>query len=165
MLSLDEDNRHENRVLQYLSERWDANYVLAHQKKGLFDGFLHRPEAPKWENPNETLYDGIDRPVAYVEVRKRYVTRLKYPTIMISYTKVKGWHEIAPVMNIPCLFVVNYKDCLAYCSLEDVFLENDIRVSPKSPNRRNPLDDQEIVFHYPTSKLKVIADGDKSTKH
>lgn len=33
MLSLDEDNRHENRVLQYLSERWDANYVLAHQKK------------------------------------------------------------------------------------------------------------------------------------
>lgn len=81
---------------------------------------------------------------------------------MISYTKVKGWHEIAPVMNIPCLFAVNYKDCLAYCSLEDVFLEGDIRVSPKSPNRRNPLDDQEIVFHYPTSKLKVIADGDKS---
>ena len=42
-------------------------------------------------------------------------------------------------------------------NIEDIFMHGDMRVSKRSANRRNPIDDREIVFHYPVDQFRFIA--------
>ena len=135
------DQEHEERVLRFLEKKWTCESVRSLEKKASFDGFLHR--------------DG--RPTALVEIRRLNCYSNSFPDAMISYTKIQNWQTLYPVLNLPCLFVVNWLDQVRYANIEDIIAHRDIRVSPVSKNRRNPEEDREIVFYYPVKEFKLLA--------
>ena len=143
------NDAHEEAVLAFFaSQRKDCRYVKSLEKKASFDGFIY-----KWHNAGTHNYD---KPVAMVEVRKLNCLSTTYETAMISYTKIQNWQSLYPILKIPCLFVVNWEDRLAFADMEDIASYGDIRVSPPSKRRKNPAHDREIVFNYPVNMFKTF---------
>ena len=151
------NDAHEEAVLSFIASlRKEWRYVKSLEKKASFDGFIYQ-----WYNAGTHNYD---RPVAMVEVRKLNCLSTTYESAMISYTKIQNWQSLYPVLNIPCWFVVNWQDRLAYANMEDIASYGDVRVSPPSKNRKNPAHDREIVFNYPVNKFKTLGTSSEARK-
>jgi len=147
------NDAHEEAVLEFIASlRKEWRHVKSIETKASFDGFIY-----KWYDAGTHSYD---RPFAMVEVRKLNCLSTTYESAMISYTKIQNWQSLYPILNIPCWFVVNWKDLIAYANMENIASYGDIRVSPPSSRRKNPSHDREIVFHYPVNKFEQL--GEKS---
>ena len=83
-----------------------------------------------------------------------------YKTVIISMTKLVAWHSAKGITGLPCLFVVEWDDYIAYSEIDDFVSHGDFRISKKSNNRRNDYDDQEVVAYYLTERFKILEKKD-----
>ena len=89
---------------------------------------------------------------ALIEIKRRRVSINQYPTIILSMHKVFYARQFAQMCGAEPLFVIQYDDALANINLNDKPDHVDIG------GRKYRGDDQdiEIVYHYSTSRLKLI---------
>tara|TARA_Y100000289_G_C3862108_1_gene119062 strand:+ start:68 stop:517 length:450 start_codon:yes stop_codon:yes gene_type:complete len=137
-----QDKKNEEKLAELLAKKFKCE-MLPEPKFSYFDYVAHRNK----------------RPVAMIEMRKRSHEYSKYPTIMMPLQKLTAYHAVKGIMNLPCYFVVQWKDYVGYADFDDFIIEADYRISEISHNRRGDLR-QEIVSHLPKEKVKLIYEGD-----
>lgn len=94
---------------------------------------------------------------AYVEMRNHSYELNKYPTTWINLSKLLIANQMQQITKIKHIFVVQFADCIAFCDLNH-FLDTDYEVNfmAESPNRRNDINDREVIAHIPKSLFKIM---------
>lgn len=135
----EEDHDNEQRLANFLAEKWKCN-MLRQKKLSQFDFIAYRDETP----------------VAFLEFRRRTHLMNDYKTVIISMTKLVAWHSMSGITKLPCLFVVEWNDFIAYTNLDDAMKTAEFKISRKTHKRRNAYDDQEVIAFLQTDKFKTL---------
>ena len=134
-----EDYDNEQRMADMLAEKWKCR-MLRQKKLSQFDFIAYRD----------------NKPLAFLEFRKRNQKFNDYPTMIVSMTKLVAWHSSRAITGLPCFFVVEWKDAIGYTDLENFVIFGEFKISAKTHNRRNNYDDQEIISVLSTEHFKLI---------
>jgi hypothetical protein len=132
------DRSREEQVAEYLESRWG----LARRKlpiKDRFDyAFLDKSRH-------------IDR---YVEIKCRSHNIGKYPTIMLSSSKVLTAKAVSFFLGIPCYLVVRFGDG----TIHSVIMSAGGHLPPEIGGRFDRGDPQDVepVVHYPVNLLELV---------
>ena len=89
---------------------------------------------------------------ALIEIKRRNVSINSYPTIMLSMHKVFYARQFAQMCMAQPIFVIQYDDALVNINLT----EKPDHVDLGGRKYRGDDQDIEIVYHYSTSRLKLI---------
>lgn len=141
------DVANEERLATFVGRKFKCD-MLREKRFAHFDYIAHRNE----------------RPVAVLELRKVRYSITQLTELMLPLSKLQEWQTLRGVTGLPCYFVVQFTDAVAYADLEDYAVEADFRISRKSKNRRGQDDHQEIIAMLPVEKFKVIYSGNLSVQ-
>ena len=134
-----QDTERENQVLARLQEAWNCNIVRTGYLDA-WDGFAVRN----------------GRSVAVLELKNRNISINDYPTILVSLHKWWRLVNLAREMHIAPLFVVNYKDALAWVDLREVDASrHEVR---GRTDRTNAPSDIEPCLLVPVEDLKIVSE-------
>jgi hypothetical protein len=93
--------------------------------------------------------------VAWVEAKRRFRELRQHPTVFFSLQKAIAARELHAVSGLPCFFVAQFNDCLAF-----------VDVLPRAHRRiefRGRIDrdgrDQEAVVVIPVNEWEIIRCG------
>ena len=93
-----------------------------------------------------------DECVAFGEMKRRYVESWKYPTVMISLSKVLAGRWLTQVTNKPSYLILLYNDKLMRLDLSCDF---DLRMGGRSD--RGDAQDRDICAYFPVESLSEIS--------
>jgi hypothetical protein len=79
----------------------------------------------------------------------------KYPTVMISLSKVIHARLLTEATGLPCYLILLYRDGLARLDFASEFT-----VGPGGRSDRNDPNDQDVCAYYPHERLQVISQND-----
>ena len=98
------------------------------------------------------IEDELDKVVGFAELKARTVEMNKYPTAMISLSKVVKAHDISACTNLPSYFIVLYKDALVRINFASEFSVN---IGGRS-DRGDPQD-RDVCAYYPIEGFTVVS--------
>lgn len=93
-----------------------------------------------------------DRHVASVEIKRRYVRRSTYPTLLLSAHKSVELMAMRP----PALLIVQWDDATGWFSATDINIGS-TRIGGRSP-RDGSVHDLELVVDIPTNAFRPLED-------
>lgn len=88
---------------------------------------------------------------AWCECKRRHNKRNKYPSLMLSLSKVAHGLDLERQTGLPFLIVVEWDDCLAYLKAQRI---GPLRFGGRSD--RGDWQDQEPVVDFPVEEFKRI---------
>lgn len=88
---------------------------------------------------------------AWVECKRRHNKRNKYPSLMLSLSKVAHGLDLERQTGLPFLLVVEWDDCLAYLRLQGI---GALRFGGRQD--RGDWQDVEPVADFPVEDFEVI---------
>ena len=94
-----------------------------------------------------------DRGVAWAEIKVRTNPRGRYPTYMISLSKVMAARELAGASNLPSVLIVQWTDSLGYIRMDT--LEN-FHIAIGGRTDRNDTQDIEPVVLIPIDDFRGL---------
>ena len=95
--------------------------------------------------------DSTGKISSFGEVKTRTVAMDKYPTAMISLSKVIKANDISACTNLPCYLIVLYRDALARVDFASEF-----EVRPGGRSDRNDPQDRDVCAYYPLTSFTVV---------
>jgi hypothetical protein len=126
-------------------------------KEGLEKEKIIKPVLEKYfnialeEQSKFSLFDFVGSNI-YIELKSRNNKKLKYPTTMVGYNKVKeGFKLIEQGKEI--YFVFNFTDTLSYYKLDDTFSIDWVKLGGRQDRGFN---EQNNYVFIPVDKLKDI---------
>ncbi len=90
--------------------------------------------------------------IAWVEIKRRYRGLRDHSTVFLSLQKVMAARALHDATQLPCLFVCQFDDCLAYV---DILTLNPV-VECRGRDDRDDWQDKEAVFVIPTAAFRLI---------
>jgi hypothetical protein len=93
------------------------------------------------------------RVCSWLEIKRRKITLHQFPTVYLSMHKVFAAHNFHAVTGLPCLFVVQFNDCLAYA---DMLPKRQIDFRGRAD--RGDWQDQEPVALISVGDFKIITE-------
>lgn len=93
-----------------------------------------------------------DEIVGFVEIKNRTNPMGRYPTYMISMTKLATAQSIYLATYVPCVLVVKWSDCIGWISLNNA--EVVLKMGGRSD--RNDPQDTEPVCHIDMSRFRIV---------
>jgi len=99
------------------------------------------------------VYDFTQRKkiVAFAEVKARRVRHDKYPTVMISLSKVLKARQLTEATGLPCYLLLRYLDCLAKLDFAAEF-----EVMKGGRSDRSDPQDADVCAYYQVSDLTIV---------
>lgn len=91
-------------------------------------------------------------PVAFAELKCRFVTRNTYPTFMLSLEKWMRGKELSKEVGVPFVVVVRWEDGLFFHTAESC----DVTYGFGGRTDRNDSEDVEPVVYIPTTNFKFV---------
>lgn len=88
---------------------------------------------------------------AWCECKRRHNQRNKYPSLMLSLSKVAHGLDLERQTGLPFLLVIEWDDCLAYLKAQGI---GPLRFGGRSD--RGDWQDQEPVVDFPVDEFKRI---------
>ncbi len=90
--------------------------------------------------------------IGFAEVKARKCDMKKYPTVMISLSKVIHARLLTEATGLPCYLILLYRDGLARLDFA-----SDFSVGPGGRSDRNDPNDQDVCAYYSHERLQVIS--------
>ena len=94
---------------------------------------------------------GSNKPLCFVECRKRSTTMDKYPTYMVSLNKVLFAKKLATACMVKAYLLVEFTDGLGILDFNEPF---DVRIG--GHNNRGDWQDIELVAYYDIKKMRRV---------
>lgn len=95
---------------------------------------------------------GSNKPLCFVECRKRSNTMGQYPTYMVSLNKVLFARKLATACMVKAYLLVEFTDGLAMLDFNE---DCDVRIG--GHNNRGDWQDIELVAHYDITKMRRMS--------
>lgn len=92
------------------------------------------------------------RCLGFAEVKTRTFEMNKYPTVMISLSKVMAAKSLSDTTGLPCYLIVKYTDVIARLDFSDPY---ELRMGGRV-DRGDPQD-RDICAFYPKERFTVVS--------
>lgn len=92
-----------------------------------------------------------DKPLCFVECRKRRISMNRYPRYMISLHKAMFARELATTCGVKAYLLVEFADAMGMLDFNEPF---DVRIG--GHNRRGDWQDMELVAYYNIKAMRII---------
>lgn len=89
--------------------------------------------------------------VAFIELRVRSTPFLKYPTMIISVSKLQAAQSMHMATGLPCIFLVQWSDCAGFT---DMLKQHPVRIGGRTD--RNDLADVEALAEIPMEDFTIL---------
>ena len=133
---------------------YEASQDIANEK--IVADALHNIGVEVYKLPVQYRLDWLLRrdgqPIGFAEVKARRCDLNKYPSVMISLSKVIHAKMLSQTTGLPCHFILLYRDALAKLDFA-----SDFTVGPGGRSDRNDPQDHDVCAYYPIERLTVIS--------
>ena len=130
-----EDLENEKSVASIIKSVWDLTAV----------------KMPRAYHLDYALKDGQDTLRGFAEIKTRTTNKGKYPTYLISLSKIMNARRLTEYTGLSCILIVKWLDNIGWINLD---IEGELGFGGRKD--RNDWQDQEPVIFLPIDKFKRL---------